>query len=98
MKAFGRLMQALSTQIIETKDVPAVWVVIPYSQWFVRPELSIEATRQAVRVLGYDLGVVPQLVGEQQLHILATVEQLPSTIIVPAVQMFDESAWRILQH
>ncbi len=97
MKAFGRLMQALSTQIIETKDVPAVWVVIPYSQWFVRPELAIEATRQAIRILGYDLGMVPQLVGEYQLNVLDAVEQHPHTIIVPAMQMFDETAWGILQ-
>jgi hypothetical protein len=97
MKAFGQLMQALSTQIIETKDVPAVWVVIPYSQWFVRPELAIEATQQAVRILGYNLGIVPQLIGEYQLNALAAAEQPPHTIIVPAIQMFDETAWRILQ-
>ncbi len=96
MKAFGQLMQALSTQLIETKDVPAVWVVIPYSQWFVRPELAIEATQQAVRVLGYDLGVIPQLVGEQQLSTLAAADPPPHTLIVPALQMFDESAWPIL--
>ncbi|MFL5592294.1 MAG: beta-galactosidase [Ktedonobacteraceae bacterium] len=98
MKAFGHLMQALSTQMIEARDLPAIWVVIPYSQWFVRPEIAIEATQQAVRVLGYDLGIIPQLVGEHQLNRLPTIEQVPLTIIVPAMQMFDESAWRILQH
>src|SRR2546422_790609 len=87
----------LSTQLVETRDLPNVWVVIPYSQWFVRPELSIEATQQAVRMLGYDLGIVPQLIGEQQLHTLTTVEQLPRTVIVPALQLLDEAAWRILQ-
>jgi hypothetical protein len=84
--------------MIEARDLPAIWVVIPYSQWFVRPELAREATQQAVRILGYNLGIIPQLVGEYQLNTLAAIEQLPRTIIVPAMQLFDESAWRILQH
>ncbi len=98
MRAFGSLMQELAGQMVEAESLPSVWVVIPYSQWFVRPELAIGATQQAVRVLSYDLGIVPQLVGVHQLSIVTIGEQQPHIIIVPSVQMFDEKAWRILQH
>lgn len=97
MKSFGRLMQKLSGQIVEAETYPPVWVVIPYSQWFIRPELAIEATQQAIRVLGYAFGMVPQLIGEHQLHVLETMKQQPRIVIVPAIQLFDEVAWRVLQ-
>ncbi len=65
MREFAHLMQAVAQRRVDT--VQDVWVVIPYSQWFARPELAVEGTRQAVRVLGYDFGIVPQLIGEYQL-------------------------------
>jgi hypothetical protein len=74
--------------------------VAPYAQWFVRPDLSIEATRRAVRVLGYDLGVVPQVVGDNQLVEMAgTVahKYQPRVIIVPSVQNFPLAAWDVLR-
>ncbi len=95
MREFGRLMEALSARSVET--TPKVWVVIPYSQWFVHPKLAIEGTRQAVRVLGYDLGIVPQLVNEYQLGELVTAQERPETVIVPGVQLFDAQAWHYLQ-
>jgi hypothetical protein len=92
MRELGRLMGALSERRVEAKS--HVWVVIPYSQWFVHPDLAIEGTRQAVRVLGYDLGIVPQLVGEYQLGELLTTKERPETVIVPGVQLFDAQAWQ----
>ena len=97
MSNFAPLMQLLAEQLVEPEAVPAVWLVIPYSQWFVRPELAVEATQRAVRVLGYDLGIVPQLVSEHHLDTLAAFEKPPQTVIVPALQWFDEQAWRRLQ-
>ena len=98
MSEFAPLMQLLAEQLVEPESTPAVWLVIPYSQWFVRPELAIEATQRAIRVLGYDLGIIPQMVGEHHLNTLAAFEKPPQTIIVPALQLFDEQAWRQLQH
>ncbi|GER90539.1 hypothetical protein KDW_47010 [Dictyobacter vulcani] len=92
----GRLMRELSGQIIEPEKVPATWVIIPYSQWFLRPDLAIEATQQAIRVLGYDLDTIPQMVGEQQLAALLEQDQQPQTIILPGVQHFDPRAWQAL--
>ncbi len=92
MREFGRLMGALSGKRVEA--MPDVWVVIPYSQWFVHPELAIEGTRQAVRVLGYDLGIVPQLVGEYQLGELMAAKERPETLIVPGLQLFNAEAWQ----
>ena len=95
MREIGRLMEALSGRRKET--MPGVWVVIPYSQWFANPELAIEGTRQAVRVLGYDLGIVPQLVGEHQLEELVATKERPETVIVPGLQLFDAQAWQYLR-
>ncbi len=98
MRAFGRLMQVLNTSIVEPEQLPAVWVVVPYGQWFVRPELAIEATQQAVRALGYHLGIVPQLVGEQRLQqALTSLGTAPRALILPSVQMLEAETWKTLQ-
>ena len=94
MREFARLMQAVAQRRVDT--VQDVWVVIPYSQWFARPELSIESTRQAVRVLGYDFSIIPQLISEYQLGELMTTKERPHTVIVPALQLFDVQAWQHL--
>ncbi|GLV53730.1 hypothetical protein KDH_05820 [Dictyobacter sp. S3.2.2.5] len=91
----GRLMQELTGQIIEPTQPPATWVIIPYSQWFLRPDLALEATRQNIRILGYDLGIIPQMVGEQQLEELVEQQQ-PQTIILPGVQYLSQAAWQAL--
>ncbi len=96
MEEFGRLMLALKGQLLEPPSPFDIWVIIPYSQWFARPELARQCTQQAVRVLGYDLGIVPQMVSEYQLHALPTVRHRPRVIIVPAVQLFDPEAWSVL--
>jgi hypothetical protein len=96
MLEFGRLMQAMQARIVEAETTPSIWAVIPYSQWFLRPELSIEATKQALRILGYDCGVIPQVVGEQQLVTLAQAHYRPRTIILPGVQYFANAAWQAL--
>ena len=93
MLAFGRLMAELQTQLDETAT-PDVWLVIPYSQWFIRPDLGIEATRHAVHVLGYDLGIIPQLVSEQQLHDLLRTQKPPRAIILPGIQTLEGRAWQ----
>ncbi len=97
MIEFAPLMRLLAEQLVEP-ETAAIWLVIPYSQWFVRPELAIEATQRAVRVLGYDLGIIPQLVSEHHLDTLTAFKQPPQTIIVPALQWFSEHAWQQLQH
>ncbi len=96
MMEFGRLTLALAGRLSEAETPPEVWVVIPYSQWFVRPDLARLATQQAVRVLGHDLGVIPQLFNEHQLDLLATTKHLPQTIIVPGLQLFAQDAWQQL--
>lgn len=96
MVEFGRLVQALDGRLLEAPSSPDVWVVIPYAQWFTRPNLGRLATQQAVRVLGYDLGIIPQLVGEHQLWTLNTASQQPRAIIVPALQLLDPHAWEYL--
>jgi hypothetical protein len=96
MKEFCCLMRALAGQILEPPTPSDVWVAIPYSQWFVRPELAFRGTQRAVRVLGYDLGIIPQMIGEQQLAALMTMRYRPHMIIVPAVQLFDPAAWSAL--
>ena len=95
MREFAQLMQEVAQQRVDTMQ--DVWVVIPYSQWFARPELAVEGTRQAVRVLGYDFGIVPQLIGEYQLGELVTTKERPQTVIVPALQLFDVQAWQHLR-
>lgn len=96
MLEFGRLMMALQARIMEAETVPPVWVVVPYSQWFLRPQLGVEATRRALRILGYDCGVIPQVVGERQLAALAHAHYRPRYLILPGVQYFDGSAWQAL--
>ncbi len=96
MKHFAGLMQALDGQLLEAPSSPAVWVVIPYSQWFVRPELGYPGTQQAIRVLGYELGIIPQMIGEQQILALTTVTHRPRLVIIPALQMFDPASWDAL--
>jgi hypothetical protein len=96
MEEFGRLVRALDGRLLEAAASPAVWVVIPYAQWFVRPDTARYGTQQAVRVLGYDLGIIPQMVGEQQLDVLTTARHRPHTIIVPAAQLLDRQAWQHL--
>lgn len=97
MKEFGQLVEALKPKIQETENLPSVWLVVPYSQWFLRPELGVEAIRRAVRILGYGFGVVPQLIGEYQVAALAQTGHQPRTIILPAVQYLEQTAWETLQ-
>jgi hypothetical protein len=96
MKEFGRLVQTVNSQLEETAELPEVWLVVPYSQWFLRPDLGSEATQRAVRILGYECGVVPQLVGEHQLVNLVAGGQTPKVVILSAVQVFDPMAWAAL--
>jgi hypothetical protein len=95
MEEFGRLVAALDGRLQETPAPPDVWVVIPYTQWFTRPELAIAATRQAVRVLAYEGGIIPQLLSEHRLQSLATATP-PRAVIVPALQLLDRAAWHYL--
>lgn len=95
MRACARLLQALAGELLEP-PTPEVWLVIPYGQWFARPELGSWPTQQAVRALAYELGVIPQLVGEAHLARLATLAeagQAPRCVIVPALQLCDPAAW-----
>ncbi|GHO85311.1 hypothetical protein KSZ_33170 [Dictyobacter formicarum] len=96
MQEVGRLMQELKGLVIEPEQPPDTWVIIPYSQWFLRPDLALEATRQSIRILGYDLGIIPQMVSEQQLEELVGQQQQPQTIILPGVQHLSEPAWQAL--
>jgi hypothetical protein len=96
MEEFGRLVQALEGRMLEAPTSPDVWVVIPYAQWFARPAPAREGTQKAVRVLGYDLGILPQMVGEQQLAVLKSSQHHPRAIIVPAAQLLDQHAWSLL--
>jgi hypothetical protein len=96
MEEFGRLIRALDGRLLEAPSTPDVWVVIPYSQWFVRPDLARYGTQQAVRVLGHDLGIIPQMIGEHQLGTLPTSRHQPRAIIVPALQLLDRQAWHNL--
>ncbi|HEX2913369.1 MAG TPA: beta-galactosidase [Chloroflexia bacterium] len=97
MQELGRLVQALEGQLEEAAQLPRVWLIIPYSQWALRPELGIEATQKAVRALCYDLGIIPQLVGEQQLAIVVESGQQPEVVIVPGAQFFSREGWEALQ-
>ncbi|HEY7419650.1 MAG TPA: beta-galactosidase, partial [Ktedonobacteraceae bacterium] len=97
VEEFGRLMFALEGQVLETPP-PDVWVVIPYSQWFVRPDLARYGTRRAIRLLGNHLGIIPQMVSEYHLEALITTSPPPRTVIVPALQLFDPQAWSALLH
>jgi hypothetical protein len=93
MREFCRLVRALDGQLQEEPTPPPVWVVIPYSQWFVRPDLGIQATQQAVRALAYELGIIPQMIGEPQLATVVPGRYRPSALIAPALQLFDPAAW-----
>jgi hypothetical protein len=96
MEEFGRLTRALERRIIEAPSTPDIWIVIPYAQWFARPALTRSGIQHAVRVLGYELSIIPQIVGEYQLHTLASMQQRPRVIIVPTVQLLDPRAWHML--
>jgi hypothetical protein len=96
MLEIGRLMQALQPQLSEPESVPEVWLVVPYSQWFLRSDLVLEVTRRAIRVLGYDLGIIPQVVGEHQLSAALQTNHRPRCLIVPGLQTFSEEGWQAL--
>jgi hypothetical protein len=82
--------------LIEPESVPDVWLIVPYSQWFLRSDLTLEITRRAIRTLGYDLGIIPQVIGEHQLHEVLKTNHRPRCLIVPGVQTFSEEAWQAL--
>ncbi|WP_297165748.1 beta-galactosidase [Thermogemmatispora sp.] len=93
MREFCRLVQALEGQLQEAPEPPPVWLVIPYSQWFIRPDLGALPTRQAVRALAYELGVIPQLIGEHRLPELLSRPYQPQVLIVPSLQFCEPAAW-----
>jgi hypothetical protein len=95
-KEFGRLVRALNGRLEAEPSSAEVWLVLPYSQWFLRPDLARFSTQQAVRVLGHDLGILPQLIGEHQLESLLNARQQPRVVIVPALHYIDPQAWRQL--
>ncbi len=92
MLEFGRLTTPMTGRLLEESAPSDVWLVIPYSQWFVRPETARLGTQRAIRVLGYDLGILPQVIGEHQLDQLANSPQPPRAVIVPALQLLTEQA------
>lgn len=96
-KEFGRLVENIARQIKETAKLPEVWLITPYSQYALRPELGSEATQRAVRTLGYDLGIIPQVVGEFQLAQTVQAGQIPTLVIVPGLQFLSREAWEALQ-
>ena len=95
MLEFSRLCRALAPRLLPTPS-PAVWVVIPYAQWFARPELGAEVTQRAVRTLAYDFGVAPQLIADARLETLDEADPAPKLVIVPGVQMLARRAWEAL--
>lgn len=96
MLGVGQLMQALKRQLVEPESIPDLWLVVPYSQWFLRSDLALEVTRRAIRTLSYDLGIIPQVVGEHQLQATLQTQHRPRFLIVPGVQTFSEQAWQVL--
>lgn len=97
MQQFGQLLKAIVPELEESAALPEIWLIVPYSQWFLRPELGSEVTQQAVRILAYDCGVTPQLVGEHQLPQLAENGDIPRLIILPSVQVLEPKIWECLQ-
>jgi Beta-galactosidase len=97
MEEFGHLVSALEGRVVETPS-PEVWVVIPYAQWFASPDVARHGTQQAVRILGYELGIIPQMIGEHQLDVIMSERHHPRVIIVPVAQLLDRQAWHILLH
>jgi hypothetical protein len=95
MREITSLLQTISGQVIETESPPNTWVVVPYGQWFQRPTLSITPLRQTIRILGYELGIIPQVIAEQQLPELLSSYQ-PTLLLVPALQYLDRKAWKAL--
>ena len=93
MEELGHLVRALEGRLLEAPTSSDVWVVIPYAQWFAQPAPAREGTQKAVRVLGYELGIMPQMVGEYQLDVLASERHSPRVVIVPATQLLDQRAW-----
>jgi hypothetical protein len=97
MREWLRFIAAANPLLLEAEELPRVWVVVPYSQWFARPDLGIEASRRAVRTLGYECNIVPQLVGEQQIvDLLAKVER-PDLIVLPGIQLLQADVWNALK-
>jgi hypothetical protein len=96
MLGIGQLMQALQGQIVEPENIPDLWLVVPYSQWFLRSDLALEVTRRAIRTLCSDLGIIPQVVGEHQLQAALQTKHRPRFLLVPGVQTFSEQAWQVL--
>ncbi|HVU67076.1 MAG TPA: beta-galactosidase [Ktedonobacteraceae bacterium] len=93
MLEFGRLVSALEGRLLIQSATPDVWLVVPYAQWFTRPEAARHGTQRATRVLGYNLGVIPQLIGEYQLASLTAADKQPRAVIVPALQLLTRQAW-----
>jgi hypothetical protein len=98
MLGVGQLMQALQQQLVEPESVPDLWLVVPYSQWFLRSDLALEVTRHAIRTLSYDLGIIPQVVGEHQLQAALHMKHRPRFLLVPGVQTFSEQGWQVLSN
>jgi hypothetical protein len=92
---FGRLTLALSDRLHEEPTLSEVCVIIPYRQWFTRDLLGRAGTQQATRILGYDLQIIPQLIGDNQLQILTEGYQ-PRLVILPGLQMIEKQAWQHL--
>lgn len=96
IREFGRLAQAIGTRLIEPSSLPPVWVVIPYAQWFLRPALAIEPTRQAVRILSYEFGVIPQLIGDQQIAATVQAGHRPQCVFLPGIQYCNPATLKTL--
>lgn len=97
MREWLRFIAAANPLLLEDEKLPRVWVLVPYSQWFARPDLGIEASRRAVRTLGYECGLIPQLVGEQQIVDLLNKVERPDLIVLPGIQLLQADVWHVLK-
>jgi len=84
---------AAASPYLNNPKLPAIAVVTSQAaQYSVMGELQIEAQRNAVRALGYDLHQPCYIITENQIDKLGS----PKLVILPSAQALRESTWQAL--
>ncbi|KAI8057341.1 hypothetical protein BDF22DRAFT_670945 [Syncephalis plumigaleata] len=89
-----------------TTTTSTVWLVVLDHQCFAHPDLTMKATKMAVRVLSSRFSILPQLVTEETIGQLASyanqssvnalptsLQPLPQLVIVPGAQLISDAAF-----
>jgi hypothetical protein len=92
MRDYAQFAKSLSGHLTSPERPTVAVIGSQAAQFSVLGDLQLEAQRNAVRTLAYNVGMMPYAVAENQIGKLGT----PKLVLLPSAQAFTQQAWDAL--